>query len=83
VHKLCNFILLGAGSVASSGGLKIGRRRIRAQKCLPNECDSIVRLMLANPTSLALLCLARKDFRKTNQVIQVSVSLDFINFMWV
>lgn len=37
---------------------------------LPNETDSIVNVLLANPQSLALLCLARSDYSKAQQVVQ-------------
>lgn len=59
------------GSVASS--LKV-RRRARSLR-LPDETDSLVRVLLASPASLATMCLARGDCSRAYQVIQVSEEL--------
>ncbi|XP_059471700.1 zinc finger FYVE domain-containing protein 26 isoform X2 [Neocloeon triangulifer] len=49
---------------------KNSRRKLRALNKLPIETDSIMNILLANPTSLAVLCLSRNDYKKAQQVVQ-------------
>ncbi|CAB3383178.1 Hypothetical predicted protein [Cloeon dipterum] len=60
------------GLMLSSGGRskRLSRRKSRALNKLPNEADSIVNILLASQTSLAVLCLSRGDYRKAQQVVQ-------------
>jgi hypothetical protein len=60
----------GVSASSGSRGKRVGRRKSRALNKLPIETDSIVNVLLANPQSLALLCLARSDYSKAQQVVQ-------------
>jgi hypothetical protein len=70
----------GFTSNSSSKGKKVNRQKSRSLNKLPREIDSIVNVLLANPQSLALLCLERSDYGKAQQVVQVKACEFYILF---